>query len=187
VHPDHITGDVIELAIRIHREVGPGLLESVYEAILEYELKRMGYRVRRQQGIRFTYHDLVFNDAFRADLIVEDTVVLELKSTAKVDDSAPSKLRTYLRLTDAPVGLILNFGLRTMLAGVKRVVNNLPPLESSQVRINRTPNCKPVRTSAEPTPDHSASPRPREKTVKPASTRATAPESTAPRHPPPDT
>ncbi len=148
MHPDEITGDIIELAIAIHRELGPGLLESVYEAILAYELSKMGYRVRRQQAIRFCYDGMVFDEAFRADLLVEDAVIVEVKAIAKLDESSAKQLLTYAKLLNLRVGLILNFGQRTMLAGTKRVVNKLPPFHSSRVRINRTSPVPETRSQA---------------------------------------
>ncbi len=172
MHPDQITGDIIELSIGIHRELGPGLLESVYEAILQYELQKNGYRVRRQQPIRFRYDGIVFDEAFRADLIVEDTVIVEVKSVSKLDPSGPRQLLTYARLLDLPVGLVLNFGQITMLSGVKRVVNKLPPFQASRVRLNRTHQKDPTppRPNHRATPDPPASPRPRENTFNQPST-----------------
>jgi iron complex transport system substrate-binding protein len=137
MHPDEITGAAIEIAIAIHRELGPGLLESVYEAILAYELRKHGFGVRRQQHVRFRYDGMVFDEAFRADLIVEDTVVIDGKALTRLDPVCARQLLTYLRLLDLPVGLVINFGQPTLLAGVKRIVNNLPTFSHSRVRINR--------------------------------------------------
>ena len=138
MHPDEITGTTIEIAIEIHRTLGPGLLESVYEAILAHELEVRGLRVRRQQAVRFRYGDTMFEEAFRADLIVEDTVVVEIKAVAKLNAVYARQVLTYLRLLDLSAGLVLNFGEKTMLAGTKRIVNKLPPFQQSPVRINRT-------------------------------------------------
>lgn len=137
MHPDEISGAILETAIAIHRELGPGLLESVYEAILAFELREQGFRVRRQQAVRLIYADIVFDEAFRADLIVEDTVVVEVKAIARLDPSHPRQLLGYLRLLDHPLGLVINFGQARLLSGVRRIVNNLPPFSRSRVRINQ--------------------------------------------------
>ena len=136
MHVDEITGQILDVAIAIHRELGPGLLESVYEAVLAHELRERGLGVRRQQAIRFEYHGILFDQAFRADLIVEDSVIVELKSVTQLERVFARQLLTYLRLTDLPVGLILNFGCLTMKEGIKRVVNNAPASLSSPIRAN---------------------------------------------------
>ena len=137
MHPDEITGATLELSVAIHKELGPGLLESVYEAILAYELRKHGFNVRRQQHVRFIYDGVVFEECYRSDLIVEDVVVVEVKSVAKLDPGAARQLLSYLRLIDMRVGLIINFGQPTLLAGVKRLVNKLPSFANSRVRLNR--------------------------------------------------
>lgn len=107
----------------MHRAVGPGLLESVYETILARELARRNIAVKRQAPLSFTYDGMSFNDAFRIDLLVEDRIVVEIKS---VEDFAPvhgKQLLTYLRLLNLPVGLLVNFGAATMKQGLKRVMN----------------------------------------------------------------
>lgn len=140
MHPDEVTGVTLELAIAIHRELGPGLLESVYEAILSYELQKHGYRVRRQQSMRFKYDGQLFQEAYRADLIIEDMVVVEVKSLPKLDPAFTAQLLTYLRLMDMKSGLLINSGQPTLLAGVKRVVCRLPSFAHSRVRLNQNPS-----------------------------------------------
>lgn len=137
MHPDEITGAILETSIAIHRELGPGLLESVYEAILAYELRAQGFKVLRQQGIAFKYGGITFQEGFRADLLVDDVVVVEIKSVVRLDPGVAKQLTTYLRLMDIRVGLIVNFGQPTLLAGVKRLVNRLPSFANSRVRLNR--------------------------------------------------
>jgi iron complex transport system substrate-binding protein len=108
---DHITGAVVEEAIGIHRRPGPGLLESVYQRLLERRLQRRGLRVESQVGIDFTYDGLDFKDGFRIDLLVERCVILEVICLER--GLAPVRtnlLLTYLRLTDLRIGLLLNFG-----------------------------------------------------------------------------
>lgn len=160
MYPDEITGAILETSIAIHRELGPGLLESVYESILEYELRGQGFKVLRQQGIAFKYGGITFQQGFRADLLVEDVVVVEIKSVARLDPGVAKQLTTYLRLMDMRVGLIVNFGQPTLLAGTKRLVNRLPSFANSRVRVNRhdhAPQAPPQSTHLdtplqEPTP-----------------------------------
>ncbi|MDZ7632182.1 MAG: GxxExxY protein [Gemmatimonadaceae bacterium] len=123
---DLITGEIIATSIRMHRDLGPGLLESVYESILARLLQRRGLRVRRQQPVRITYAGMRFEDAFRADLIIEDCVVVEVKAVARLDPVVHRQLLTYLRLLNLRLGLVVNFGEATLRCGVKRVVNNMP-------------------------------------------------------------
>ncbi len=121
---DTTTGVILEVAIEVHRELGPGLLESVYEVVVAHHLTARGLRVRRQQPVRMTYAGIVLPDAFRVDLLVEDHVVVELKAMPRQDPVFERQLLTYLRLMGLPVGLLLNFGCPTLMAGMKRVVNN---------------------------------------------------------------
>lgn len=131
---DEITGGVIDAAMKIHRELGPGLLESVYEAVLARALERRGFLVVRQKVIRFEYDGMVFEEGFRIDLLVEDRVVVELKSVEKLAPVHSKQLLTYLRLMNLSVGLLLNFGAPTLKEGLHRVVNNLSPSASPRLR-----------------------------------------------------
>jgi GxxExxY protein len=124
---DDITGAVVDAAMKIHMELGPGLLESVYEAVLARALERRGFHVRRQQVIRFEYDGMVFEEGFRVDLLVEDRVVVELKSVEKIAPVHSKQVLTYLRLMNLPVGLLVNFGAATLKEGLHRIVNHLPP------------------------------------------------------------
>jgi GxxExxY protein len=117
---------VIAAAIHIHRALGPGLLESVYETVLEYELKKRGMAVRRQQLVPIRYEGLNFDEGFRADLIVNDCVLLELKSIAQLTLVHRKQLQTYLRLTGLRLGYLLNFGEALLRDGIVRAVNGLP-------------------------------------------------------------
>ena len=136
VHLDDITGAILDEAIQIHRARGPGLLESVYEIILASVLVRRGLHVERQQPISFSYDGIEFVHAFRADLVVEGRVIVEVKSMERMAAVHPKQLLTYLRLTNLHVGLLLNFGAPIMKDGIKRVVNDLAPGES-RLRVNR--------------------------------------------------
>ena len=124
---DRITGDVIDLSIRIHRDLGPGLLESVYEMVLAGKLAAMGYPVERQRAIDIEFEGMSFIGAFRIDLLVDSRLIVEIKSIEKLSGAHAKQLLTYLRLTKQPVGLLINFGGETLKEGVRRLVNNHKP------------------------------------------------------------
>ena len=127
---DEITGTVVDAAVKIHREFGPGLLESVYEKILMAELEARGLSVECQKPLSLTYAGRVFPEAYRVDMLVEGKVILELKSTTQMSPVYPKQLRTYLVLSKLEVGLLLNFGMNTMKEGIVRVVNHYIPSEA---------------------------------------------------------
>jgi len=133
---DDITEAIIDAAIKIHRDLGPGLLESVYEALLAHALEKLGFHVQRQVVIRFEYDGLVFEEGFRSDLIVDHQVMVELKSIEKLAPVHGKKLLTYLRLSNKRVGLLMNFGENTLVDGLRRIVNALPPSASPRLRVN---------------------------------------------------
>jgi GxxExxY protein len=116
---------IVDSCYKIHKALGPGLLESVYEIVLEHELKLRGLAVERQVPISIVYEGLVFEKAFQADLVVEDKVIIECKSIEEIARVHPKKLLTYLRLTNKRLGLLVNFGKELIKDGIKRVVNNL--------------------------------------------------------------
>lgn len=134
---DEITGKIIDQSFKLHKDLGPGLLESVYEAILEKELQKESLFVERQKPISFTYDGIEFTEGFRVDLLVERIVVVELKSIACLAPAHSKQVHTYLRLLDLPVGLLINFGAPTMKEGMKRIVNNYQPSDNSTLRINQ--------------------------------------------------
>lgn len=111
----------------MHRELGPGLTESVYETILAAKLERIGYTVDRQRPIDVEYDGLRFKAAFRIDLLVENRLLVEIKSIEKLSAVHAKQLLTYLRLTNQPVGLLINFGGTTLREGFRRLVNNHVP------------------------------------------------------------
>ncbi|RIV88582.1 GxxExxY protein [Aurantiacibacter xanthus] len=121
---DELSGMVVDHCIRIHRELGPGLLESVYELVLTGSLVRAGVKVDRQKAIDICFEGQTFVNAFRIDLLVDDRLVLEIKSVERLSNLHAKQLLTYLRLTQQPVGLLLNFSGETMKEGIRRVVNN---------------------------------------------------------------
>ncbi len=116
---------IVDAAYHIHVKLGPGLLESVYESVLAYELRKRGLSVVRQQPIPVVYDDLHFDEGFRADLIVNDLVIIELKSVEKVHPVHKKQLLTYLRLSDRRLGLLINFGEALIKDGISRVANNM--------------------------------------------------------------
>ena len=122
-----ISADVVHQAIRIHRELGPGLLESVYEIVLAGALARKGYKVERQKPVDINYDGLTFAAAFKVDILVEDSLVLELKSVEKLSGAHAKQVLTYLRLIKQPLGLLLNFSGETMKEGIRRLANNHRP------------------------------------------------------------
>jgi len=134
---DDITGAIVDASVQIHRDYGPGLLESLYETLLASELGRRELRVERQRLIRVSFHGMDIEDAFRADLLVEGCVIVEVKSQERVARVHAKQVLTYLRLTNLRVGLLLNFGAELMKDGVKRVVNDYEPPSSSILRVNR--------------------------------------------------
>lgn len=116
---------VVDAAYRVHSRLGPGLLESVYEATLAYELRKRGLSVRRQQAIPIVYDDLEFDEGFRADLIVNDLVIIELKSVEEVARVHKKQLLTYLRLADKRLGYLINFGDELIRDGISRIANGV--------------------------------------------------------------
>ena len=116
---------VVDAAYMVHTTLGPGLLESVYEVVLTHELKRRGLAAVKQVPVSIRYDSIVFDEGFRADIIVEDKVILELKSVERVAPVHKKQLLTYLRLADKRLGLLINFGEELLKTGVSRVVNGL--------------------------------------------------------------
>ena len=116
---------VVDAAYRVHTQLGPGLLETVYEIALMHELKKRGLKAERQVPVSIRYDDVVFDEGFRADLIVEDKLILELKSVEQIAAVHKKQLLTYLRLADKRLGLLINFGAELIKDGISRVVNGL--------------------------------------------------------------
>ena len=114
---------VVDCAISLHKELGPGLLETVYEVLLSHELELKGLRIKRQVQIPIEYHGIKFNEGFRADIVVEDKVILELKSVESVNDAHKKQVLTYLKLTGCKLGYLLNFGEALMKDGITRLIN----------------------------------------------------------------
>jgi GxxExxY protein len=113
------------VAIAVHRELGPGLLESVYEIVLAYELQQRVLRVSRQVPVAIQYKEMTFDAALRADLVLEEKVIVELKSVEQITEAHKKQVQTDLRLTGCKLGFLLNFGEALMKRGILRVVNGL--------------------------------------------------------------
>ena len=139
---DDLSGAVIDAAIAIHRELGPGLLESVYELVLAMSLENVGLKVDRQKPIDIEYAGLRMPAAFRIALLVDDRLIVEVKSIEQLGRVHGKQLLTYLRLTRQPVGLLLNFSGETMKEGIRRVVNDYrqpqDPSAPPRLRVNQT-------------------------------------------------
>ncbi len=114
---------VVDCAVHLHKDLGPGLLESVYEVILAHELETHGCSVTRQVPIPIRYHDIQFNEGFRADIIVEGKVILELKSVEQTSRAHEKQVLTYLKLTGMKLGFLLNFSEALMRDGISRIIN----------------------------------------------------------------
>lgn len=126
ITPNDAAREVVDAAYRIHVALGPGLLESVYETVLAAELRKRGLEVARQRPIPLVYDGMRFPIAFRADLVVEEALIVEIKAVEIITPLHKKQLLTYLRLADKPLGLLLNFNSAVMKHGVTRIVNGLP-------------------------------------------------------------
>lgn len=122
---NEIAAKIVNTAYDIHVKLGPGLLESVYEEIMFYELVKQGLNVERQKAIPVIWDELKMEIGFRADLIVENKVILELKSVEKIAPVHPKQLLTYLKITGLKLGLLINFNEKLIKDGITRIVNNL--------------------------------------------------------------
>ncbi|MDB5349652.1 MAG: hypothetical protein JWN86_899 [Planctomycetota bacterium] len=125
MHENEVSGVILDTAIQVHTRLGPGLLETVYELVMVYELEKRGLYVRRQMPIPLIYDEIHIGEAFRADLVVEGKVIVELKS---IEDIAPvhkMQVLTYLRLCGLHLGLLINFNVVLLKDGYHRIVNNL--------------------------------------------------------------
>ncbi len=120
---NEITGDILDAAMKIHRKFGPGMLESVYERLLEAELLKRGHEVERQKSVSFEYEGMILADAFRVDLFVDGRIIVELKATENMNPLFMKQVKTYLIAMNLPLGLLINFGMERLIDGYARVVN----------------------------------------------------------------
>jgi len=135
---NQITGQIVDAAYDVHTRIGPGLLESVYEAVLSRMLERRGLQVERQKAIPFEFDGMRFDEGFRADLLVENRVLVELKCVEKLAPVHGKQVLTYLRLLDLPYGLLINFNSARLNDGLHRILNP------------RSSSAPPTSTRAEP-------------------------------------
>lgn len=134
---EEIVRVAIDCGFKIHSDLGPGMLESFYEAVLASSLMKRGLAVERQKPIVVEYDGTTFAEGFRADIVVEKSLIIEVKSIERLAPVHGKQLLTYLRLTGRPLGLLINFGCATFREGVKRVVNNHTDFASSRLRVNQ--------------------------------------------------
>jgi GxxExxY protein len=122
---DMVARQIVDAAYRVHTTLGPGLLESVYEAALAYELEKRGLRITRQQAISAAYEGIQIHTAFYADMVVEDQVIVEIKAVETVAPVHKKQLLTYLKLADKRLGLLINFNVFLIKDGITRIANGL--------------------------------------------------------------
>jgi GxxExxY protein len=124
MHVDEISGQIVDAAIKVHSVLGPGLLESAYEACLAYELRKRGVRVLVQHPLPVVYDGLRLDVGYRLDMLVEEAVIVDLKAVTKTAPVHEAQLLSYLKLSDRRVGLLINFHVLHLRDGIKRLVNN---------------------------------------------------------------
>lgn len=134
---EDITSIAIDCGIAIHRRLGPGMFESAYETVLSHLLIGRGLHIERQKVIPIVFDDLVIEQGFRADIVIENKVLIELKSIERLGPVHSKQVLTYLRFMDLPVGLLMNFGCETFRGGLKRIVNNHDETNNSRLRIHQ--------------------------------------------------
>jgi iron complex transport system substrate-binding protein len=132
---DEITGEIVDAAYKLHTSLGPDLLKSVYETVLARSLQRRGLKVERQKVAAFDFDRMHLDEGLRVDLLVDDAVIVELKSVEKLAPEHSKQLVTYVRLLDLPVGLLVNFGGATLKEGLHRIVNGSVPSTSASLRL----------------------------------------------------
>ncbi|WP_153801093.1 GxxExxY protein [Foetidibacter luteolus] len=125
MNENELSAIIVDCCFQVHTKLGPGLLESVYEAVLCYELQKRGLEIRRQAAIPVIYEEVKLDLGFRADIIVEDLVIVELKSVETLAPVHPKQLLTHLRLCGLKLGLLVNFNVVLIKDGIRRIVNNL--------------------------------------------------------------
>ena len=126
VPENEVAREIVDAAFKVHTTLGPGLLESVYQAVLAHELERRGLGVRREVPIAIQYDDLRFDVGFRADLLVAELVIVELKSVEQTSPVHKKQVLTYIKLAQLRLGLLINFGASRIKDGITRLVNGLP-------------------------------------------------------------
>ena len=123
---NEITGVIINSAMQVHSELGPGLLESAYETCLAYELEERGLQVERQKVLPLVYREVRLDAGYRLDLVVQDSVIVEIKAVDSLTPVHRAQMLSYLKLSRLTVGLLINFNVKLLKQGIRRVVNNFP-------------------------------------------------------------
>ena len=136
---EEVAAVVVDTALHLHHDLGPGLLESVYEVVLASMLERRGLIVERQKPVPIHYQGIVLDEGFRLDLLVDGQLIVELKSVEIIHPVHPKQLLTYLRLMNLPLGLLINFGAPLLKDGLQRVVNQHTNFASSRLRVHQNP------------------------------------------------
>jgi GxxExxY protein len=134
---EELASIAVDCGLKLHKELGPGLLESVYEAVMEASLARRGLMVERQKAILIEFDGMILGEGFRADLLIERQLILEIKSIDRLAPVHGRQLLTYLRLAKLPLGLLMNFGGETFREGLKRVINSQGPFAPSRLCVNQ--------------------------------------------------
>ena len=130
---NEISKHILDAAFKVHTQLGPGLLESVYEVAMAHELRQAGLKVERQAPITISYDGVIFDEGFRADLLVQDSVIVELKSVESLKPVFAKQLLSYLRLADKKLGLLINFNEESLKNGIKRIANGMVKIEKKEV------------------------------------------------------
>lgn len=136
---EDVAAIVVDAALQLHRDLGPGLLESVYEAVLAKILEQRGLLIERQKPVPIRYQGIELDEGFRLDLLVDDQLIVELKSVENLHPAHPKQLLTYLRLMNLPLGLLINFGAPLLKDGLQRVANKHTNFASSRLRVHQQP------------------------------------------------
>ncbi|MBM9538395.1 GxxExxY protein [Desulfobulbus alkaliphilus] len=134
---EEVAAIVVDVALQLHRDFGPGLLESVYEAMLAHMLQQRGLLVERQKPVPIQYQGVSLDEGFRLDLLVDGRLIVKLKSVENIHPVHPKQLLTYLRLMNLPLGLLVNFGAPLLKNGLQRVVNKHTNFASSRLRVHQ--------------------------------------------------
>ncbi len=137
MHVEEVASLAVDCGLQVHKDLGPGLLESAYETVLAHLFEKKGLFVERQVIVPIQYEGLVIDQGFRADLIVEKSLVIELKSVERIAPVHAKQLLTYLRFLNMPVGLLMNFSADKFTDGLRRIVNNHSDTVGSKLRMHR--------------------------------------------------
>jgi GxxExxY protein len=122
---NELSHKIIGCAMKVHTELGPGLLETAYEECIAYELEQTGIKIEKQKALPLVYHAVKLDAGYRIDILVENKVIVEIKAVEALNDVHLAQVLTYLKLSKCKLGLLINFNVRSLKSGIKRVVNNI--------------------------------------------------------------